>query len=158
MTDYEIALISVGGTLLGAFVGGLISLYQSDRSSRRTQRLEENRRLINTFTTELSDIYPTVSYRPGDIDSFPKKKFPILQAAIREFRFSLPKSDWPEFDSAWRRYYCATGREVDRESQSYLHYCGFTNSDSQTQEHEPPQGLENLKMNVDRILEFATKT
>jgi hypothetical protein len=153
---YEIALIGIGGivvgTLLGAWVAYLFSLKLADINFRR----EANRRLIAAFHSELTDIYPTTVNWPENIDTFLGSKFSILQAAVGEFRHYIPVYEWEDFDRAWFNYYCSTGRDVDRSGQNYLHYMNLTMTSDQ--ETTIQNGQKNLKDNVDNILKFAKKT
>ena len=157
MSAYEIALIGVGGALVGALVGAWIAYLFSLKLADNNFRREANRRLISTFHSELSGIYPTPVNWPNDIDSFLKSKFSNLQAVVGEFRHCLPIQEWQAFDTAWLNYYCFTGREVDKSCQSYLHYMDFvsTTSDDKTTKNDEKK---NLKVNVDNILRFAKKT
>jgi len=154
---YEIALIGVGGALVGALVGAWIAYRFSLKLADNNARREANRRLISAFHSELSDIYPTPVNWPNNIDSFLKSKFSKLQAAVGEFRHYLPIQEWQAFDTAWFNYYCSTGRDVDKSCQSYLHYMDFisTTSDHKTTKND---GQKNLKDNVDNILIFTKKT
>lgn len=157
VSAYDIALIGVGGavvgTLLGAWIAYRFSLKLADINARR----EANRRLIAAFHRELADIYPTPVNWPKDIDNFLRSKFSNLQAAVGEFRHHLPIQECEDFDRAWFNYYCSTGRDVDRSCQSYLHYMNFieTTGDQTTTKQN---GQKNLKENVDHILRFAKKT
>jgi len=154
---YEIALISVGGTVVGALLGAWIAYRFSLKLSDINVRRDANRRLIATFHRELADIYPTPVNWPKVIDNFLRSKFSILQAAVGEFRHYLPAQEWEDFDRAWFNYYCSTGRDVDKSCQSYLHYMNFTTTTSD-QKTIKQDGQKNLKDNVDNILKFAKKT
>jgi hypothetical protein len=154
---YEIALIGVGGAVIGALLGAWIAYRFSIKLADINVRREANRRLIAVFHRELADIYPTPVNWPEDIDNFLRSKFSILQAAVGEFRHYLPVQEWKDFDRAWFNYYCFTGRDVDKFCQSYLHYMNFTTttSDQKTTKNDGPK---NLKDNVDYMLKFAKKT
>ena len=154
---YEIALIGVGGTVVGALLGAWIAYRFSLKLADINARQEANRRFIATFHRELADIYPTPVNWPSHISRYLGEKFTTLQAAVGEFRNYLPVEEWEAFDSAWFNYYCSTGREVDKCCQSYTHYMNFetTTSDQETQKQD---GQEEFKHNVDRILKFAKKT
>ena len=154
---YEIALIGVGGTVVGALLGAWIAYRFSLKLADINVRREANRRLIAVFHSELSDIYPTPVNWPKDIDNFLHSKFSILQAAVGEFRHYLPVHEWEDFDRAWFNYYCSTGRDVDKSCQSYLHYMNFITT-TKDQKTTKQNGRKNLKDNIDRILKFAVKT
>jgi hypothetical protein len=151
--NYEIALIGIGGTVIGVLIGCLLTYHFSLKHAERVQRLDANRKLVHTFTSELADVYPTAVNWPDDIDKFLRQKFPNLQAAVGEFRFYLPRREWGAFDNAWFDYYCSTGREVDKKCQAYHHYMnlsGVTNNVEYTQ-----NGHANLTKNIDHILTYA---
>lgn len=158
---YEIALIGIGGTIIGAIIGAWLtyrfSLYLSDINDRR----EASRKFLSTFHNELSDIYPTPVNWPENIDSFLRSKFKFLQAAVGEFRHYLPTKDWDSFDEAWFKYYCSTGREIDRECQVYHQYMPFKGTSVVNGEMVIKDNSQkyktNFKYNVDRLLKFAKK-
>jgi hypothetical protein len=154
---YEIALIGVGGAVVGALLGAWIAYHFSLRLADINVRREANRRLIATFHRELADIYPTPINWPDDIHNYLSSKFTTLQAVVGEFRHYLPVQEWEAFDSAWFNYYCSTGREVDKSCQSYLHYMNFE-STTNDQEPQKQDGQKTFKHNVDQILKFAKKT
>lgn len=154
---YEIALIGVGGTIVGTLIGAWIAYRFSIKLSEINARREANHRLINAFHRELSEIYPTPVNWPEDIDNFLRSKFSNLQAAVGEFRHHLPCGELAGFDNAWFKYYCSTGREVDKSCQSYLHYMNFISS-TNDQKETKQDGKNNLKANVDNILKYAKRT
>ena len=154
VSAYEIALIGVGGTIVGALIGALISYRFSLELANRNFRRAVNDRLITAFHKELGGIYPNPADWPKDIDKFLRSKFSSLQAAVGEFRQYLPAHEWEAFDKAWFNFYCSTGREVDKYCQSYLHYVDFI-STTTNQETTRQDGKGNFIRNVDQILKFA---
>ena len=150
---YEIALIGVGGTIVGALIGAWIAHRFSLKLFELTIRREANRRFISVFHQELSDIYPTPVNWPNDIHGFLSCKFPALQAAVGEFRHYLPVDKWEAFDNAWFSYYCSTDREIDKTCQVYHHYTDCETLDGNIAQIQ--DGRKNLKSNVDKILRFA---
>ncbi len=154
LENYEIALIGLGSTIVGVLIGALLSYHLSRLQSDRIHRLAANQKLINIFTSELSDVYPTKVKWPENIDVHLKSKFSNLQAAIGEFRFYLPQSKWESFDKAWFNYYCSTGRDIDKGCESYLHYMDLTGSSSDAGDYVQ-DGHENLVKSVNRVLAFA---
>ncbi len=152
---YEIALIGVGGAVVGALLGALIAYWLSLKLADINVKREANRRLVSSFHRELADIYPTPVCWPKDVDNFLRSKFSNLQAAVGEFRYYLPVKEWEDFDRAWFNYYCSTGRDVDKSCQSYTHYMDFiTTIDQKTTKQN---GQKNFKDNVDHILKFTKK-
>ncbi|MCK7599088.1 hypothetical protein M0G74_17575 [Microbulbifer sp. CAU 1566] len=155
MSNYEIALIGVAGTIVGALLGSILTYRLSVNLSDRSHRLLASRKLVSVFAKELADVYPTSVNWPENIDGYLRQKFTILQAAVSEFRFSLPESEWAAFDREWFNYYCSTGRSIDRQSQSYIHYMNFTIQSNDTGGEYEQVGPDNLRSNVDKILSFA---
>jgi len=140
---YEIALIGVGGAVVGALLGAWIAYRFSLKLADFNVRREANRRLIAAFHRELADIYPTPVNWPEDIVSFLRSKFSILQAAVGEFRHYLPMQKWEDFDRAWFNYYCSTGRDVDKSCQCYslyeFHYNNKRSKNDKTKWSKEPQ-------------------
>jgi len=159
---YEIALIGVGGTTVDVLIGALLTYHFSLRLSEINAKRQASLRIISSFHQELSDIYPTPVNWPSDIDYFLRSKFTVLQAAIGEFRHHLPVDEWEGFDNAWFAYYCSTGRDVDRQCQSYLHYIsgkGVSVVDGKQYTHDNTKTYKRIfKDNVDQILKFAQNT
>lgn len=159
---YEIALIGVGGTIVGALLGAWLTYLFFLNLSEINNRREANRKFLSTFHNELSDIYPTPVNWPDDIDSFLRSKFNFLQAAVGEFRHHLPLDEWDAFDKAWFDFYCSTGREVDKNCQVYYHYMPFISTSivngKEVTEDTLQTYKETFKYNVDLLLKFAKKT
>jgi hypothetical protein len=156
LSSYEIALIGIAGTLLGTFVGALITYRLSVQLAKMNNRSDINKQLIHVFTTELADVYPTPVNWPADIERYLKEHFSNLQSAIGSFRLHLSEKERSSFDSAWLKYYCSTGREVDKNTQVYLDYISFTSTSDNGE--STIDGPLNLRINIDNILIFATKT
>lgn len=151
------ALIGVGGTVIGTLLGVLIAHYLSLRLTNIIDRRNANRNLIATFYRELADIYPTPVNWPDDINDYLTSKFATLQAAIGEFRYHIPSQEWNEFDNAWFNYYCSSGREVDKKHQNYRHYMDMNVETTNNLKSKTQNGQKTFKYNVDRILKFAEK-
>ncbi len=156
---YEIALIGIGGTIVGAILGAWLTYRFSLNLSDINDRREANRKFLSTFHNELSDIYPTPVNWPDDIDSYLRSKFKFLQAAVGEFRHYLPIDEWDSFDKAWFNFYCSTGREIDKECQVYHNYMPFrgtstVNGKKVTKDNSQTYKV-TFKYNVDQILKFA---
>ena len=92
----------------------------------------------------LEGLYPSPARWPENIVAFLRSIFPKLQAAVADFRRSLPWYRRRAFDRAWFEYRCDTGREIDL--QCYHHYMGFLGQ---------PDPKLTFKRNVDVLLSFA---
>jgi len=126
---------------------------------KRDRRAEACQNFRSAFLHELEGLYPLPTNWPKGTGIEPtlRKAFPVLQAAIAEFRFYVPDDQKNAFDLAWRDYRCLTKREVD--AQDYTHYMNmaseaFDGTTGQTFRSKT-DGKSNLKRNVDRLLEFA---
>lgn len=114
---------------------------------------------IDTFHKELKEIYPTPANWPNNIDHYLRARFDNLNEAIGKFKRHLFKRERKAFDDAWFRYYCCTGREVDRNRQCYLDYYPFTGSSIEngviTHHDTTKTYKQTFKNNVDTLLNFA---
>ena len=159
---YEIALIGVGGTIIGALLGAWITYRFALKLSIINNRQEANRKFLSAFHNVLSEIYPTPVSWPDDIDYFLRERFSLLQAAIGEFRHYLPTEEWDDFDKAWFKYYCSTEREIDKDCQVYHHYMPFKGESiingKKITEDNTQTYKNNFKNNVEQLLRFAKKT
>lgn len=160
LSAYEIALISVGGTIAGALIGAWISYKLAIQLAEVNARKEADRKIISTFHRELSDVYPYPINWPENIVAFLESKFTTLNAAVGEFRHYLTPEQWEGFDKAWFSFYNATGREIDNKNcQCYHHYMPFSGVsmiDGKEIRHDNTKTYkENLKKNVDALLKFV---
>ncbi len=147
---YEIAIIGMGGTIVGSLIGAWIGYRLSLQLSTIAARQKASQKFVSTFHRELSDVYPYPIKWPDNIVDFLESKFTVLNAATGEFRHYLPSKDWAGFDKAWFSYYCATDREIDMKNcQCYHHYMAFESN---------PRYKGNFKCNVDNLLKYAKIT
>lgn len=142
-------------TIIAALIGVLGVIHVNRVNAFRAA----SGKFVNIFTTELKDIYPVPVNWPQSISIFLKSKFTTLQQAVAEFRKSLPWYKRKSFDAAWFRFYCSTGRDIDKNCQAYDHYMGFISTSiingkpvtvDTSKTHK-----QALKDNVDRLLSFA---
>ena len=160
LSAYEIALISIGGTIAGTLIGVLISYRLTLKLSAINAKRDATQRFVATFHRELSDIYPYPIKWPEDISIFLESKFNVLNAAVGEFRHYLSDGEWCGFDTAWFSYYNATGREIDNKNcQCYLHYMPFSGVsvvDGKETIHDNNKTYkDDFKKNIDALLKFA---
>lgn len=162
LSAYEIALIGVGGTVVGTLIGAWISYIFAIQLAEVNARKEAARKIISTFHQELSEIYPYPIKWPKNITAFLESKFTAINAAVGEFRYFLPGEKWGDFDNAWFRFYNATGREIDNKNcQCYLHYMPFKGvsviDGKEVHNDNTDTYKEDFKKNVDALLKFAKK-
>ena len=115
--------------------------------------------LTDTFHRELKEIYPIPANWPENIDYYLRSRFHSLSEAVGNFKRHLPRGKRESFDEAWFRFYCCTGREVDRNCQCYHHYMPFSGvsvvDSKEIHEDNTKTYKENFKRNVETLLNFA---
>lgn len=165
MSSLEIAMIGVGGTVIGILIGAWATYRYSIKLSIANDKRIANRQLRSVFHNELKDIYPNPVNWPKDtlnINPFLKSKFIALQAAVAEFRYYLSTRELEDFDSAWLRYHCSPSYRKDKGYQEYSHYMPFiptsTVDGKEVTVDNSKTCKETFKHNVDSLLKFANKT
>jgi hypothetical protein len=134
-------------TLLAALVGGLLLLYVHRLNAKRTASAKFRAALLQAF----SGLYPIPSNWPENIDAHLRGIFPVLQAAVAEFRPFVFWFHRRSYDAAWLKYHCSTGRSVDAKSQVYHDYYGFTSPEKPVSDAK-----DVFHANVSRLLQFAS--
>jgi hypothetical protein len=89
LTAYDIALIGVGGTVIGALLGTWVGYRLSISLSKMSARKEAGRRLISAFSEELARLDPVNSVSGMSVDRYLENAFPKHHAAMIEFAFYL---------------------------------------------------------------------
>jgi hypothetical protein len=132
--------------LLGAFAVARYNAYRTASAKFRASVLES-----------LSDFYPTFTRWDGaSLGTELKGKFPALQAAVSDFKASLPWWRKDDFHKAWVGYCNATGRDCDM--NTYLHYFDAFDPLKSTQAEATAGAQDLFHANVKRLLSFAHKT
>ncbi len=112
-----------------------------------------------TFHRELKEVYSHPVKWPDNINNYLDSRINNLKEATGKFRHHLPCWSRYFFDKAWSRFYCCTGREVDKDCQVYHHYMPFKGVsvvNGKRVEHDNTKTYkENLKKNVDSLLKYA---
>jgi len=127
-------------TLTAAIFGAIVLVAVQRHNAFRAASSKFRSTVLDT----LRQVYPHPVQWPANIDQFLRGVFPVLQAAVAEFREFLPWYRRRSFDAAWFEYRCSTGREVDL--QCYHHYMSFVGD---------PDPKKIFKANVDRLLSYA---
>jgi hypothetical protein len=134
----------------GILIGGLATHFLSKDISRQNDFKNAAATFRSKVYAELSGLYPYPIKWPEEmihsinrIPAFLESKFVILNAAVADFRDSLPSEEWDAFDKAWIAYYNANG---DSRCQCYHHYMPFNSN---------PNYKDNFKHNVDNLLKYA---
>lgn len=141
-------------------VASLVAILGAFQVQRFISFRSAAKELINTFHLELREVYPIPANWPNKIDPYLRERFNNLSGAIGKFKTHLPKRKQRLIEDAWFRFYCCTGREVDRNCQCYHHYMSFKGVSSFPSGHtvhtdNTKTYKENLRKNVDAILKFA---
>jgi hypothetical protein len=137
---------------------GIVAAIYSRWSNRKDRRAGACANFRSAFLHELEGLYPQPSNWPKayGIDPTLRRVFPVLQAAVAEFRPYVPDDQKEAFDIAWRDYRCSTKRDVD--TQDYTHYMNIgtvSENASGGLTEIRRDGRANFKKTVDRLLEFA---
>lgn len=164
MTIFGITITASDLWLLGA-CGALVLVLIRFRftAALRNRDIFNNaaKEFADTFFKELKEIYPIPANWPNNIDHYLRARFDNLQEAVGKFRSYLPKRRRKSLDEAWFRFYCCTGREVDRNCQCYHHYMSFSGvsvvDGEETVYDNTKTYKHDFKKNVDVLLKFAEK-
>ncbi len=113
----------------------------------------------DTFHRELKEIYQTPMNWPDNINNYLRARIDNLKEAVGKFKPHLPWWKRKSFTKAWFRFYCCTGREVDKNCQVYHDYMPFSGVsvvDGKETKHDNTKTYkENFKKNVATLLKFA---
>jgi len=136
-------LLSICLTLFGLLAVHRLALYRQKESSRIVAAND----FVSTITLELSEIYPVSSNWPEDIDCYLRNKFPILQAAIENYKPYVKNQKG--FNKAWDFYRLGEEGRI-KDKQLYHQYMGFQSND------EPVIIPEvRLRENINQLLSYA---
>ncbi|MBF8277582.1 MAG: hypothetical protein HW390_2655, partial [Candidatus Brocadiaceae bacterium] len=79
----------------------------------------------DTFCRELKEIYTHPVKWPDNINYYLNSRIDNLKEVTGKLRHHLPWWKRYFFDKTWFRFYCCTGREIDKDCQVYHHYMPF---------------------------------
>ena len=128
--------------------------------------LGANQEFRSTISQALAGLYPIPAEWPAKDDrkkiaAVLSDKFPVLQAAVTEFREALPRRKRAGFDAAWRLYRTGSSEGSYRE-QDYWQYQPtheVTIESGKRYVHDNRLTYQsNFKSNVDWLLSFAKET
>ena len=162
MVIFGITLSASDIWLLGG-CGGLVILFFTLRfnSELKNRDIFNNaaKELTDTFHRELKEVYPIPANWPDDIDHYLRARFDTLSEAVGKFKRHLPKRKQKAISESWFRFYCCTGREVDKNCQCYHHYMPFSGrsiiNGKEIHHDNTKTYKENLRKNIDSVLKFA---
>jgi hypothetical protein len=146
------------GILVGLF--GIIAAHRLVSYREKRNNFNNAAKVFtNVFHGELKEIYPIPANWPNNIDHYLRERFDNLSEAVGEFRDHLPHRKQKAFADAWFRFYCCTGREVDKACQCYHHYMPFSGvsvvDGKEGHEDNTKTYKEDFKKNVEALLKFA---
>lgn len=151
----DLWMLGICGALITSWICYCLAISLNRRNSFNNAAKE----FTDTICRELQDIYPIPAKWPDDIDTFLRSKFTNLQSAVEKFKFFLPWHKRRSIEKDWFRFYCSTGRKVDKNCQVYHHYMPFRGSSSdggKIKEYDNTKtNKENFKHNVDKLLLYA---
>lgn len=117
------------------------------------------KKFTETFHQELKEVYSNPVKWPVNINNYLDSRINNLKEATGKFRRHLPRLRRYFFDKAWFRFYCCTGRKVDKDCQVYYHYMPFSGVaivDGKEISHDNAKTYkDDFKKNVDTLLKFA---
>ena len=156
------ALISVAGTLLGVWIGSLISNKSSRDAAAATHKnalqliqiTEFNRaasKFRDTFSPVLRSLIPPYEPLPDDLAAFLYRSFHDFKNAVIEFSGFLddPKTK-AAFLQSWYQYYCPDDNSNENCRPHFVKY-----SLRERTEEEKQDVKQLVRSRIEKILEFA---
>lgn len=102
---YEIALIGVGGTVVGTLLGALLGYRFSLSLATVTARREAAAKFRAAFKDELLALNPALSRNSVDTCTLLESAFDKHRSAVYDFMQHLKSPEKEEFEQAWEEYY-----------------------------------------------------
>jgi len=106
---YDIALIGIGGTVIGTLLGAWVGYRLSISLSKMSAKREAGRRLIMSFSEELAKLNPANSISDLDVHWYLERAFPKHHAAMIEFGFYLEGIEKDKYVKACTDYFMVAG-------------------------------------------------
>ena len=105
LSPYDLAIITGAFTVLGAFIGSLVTYWLSLQLAKAHARMEAGRRLREAFASEIAMIDPVGGNKDANVDFILRKAFDRHRAAVIEFSYYVSPSRRGAFLEKWREYY-----------------------------------------------------
>jgi hypothetical protein len=147
---YVIALIGVGGIIVGALLGAWIGFRLSVSLARIKEIERAKRRLREAFKTELLALSPSQHALGEDLPQFLERSFKKHREAIFDYSLYLKPKDKRELYKAWYAYYCIEEDQSETSIPFFEQYSfrGLTITQRQ-------QLIIKAKRRLEKILETA---
>jgi hypothetical protein len=150
LSTYEIAIIGVGGTIVGALLGAWFGYRFSLSLANVAARREAATRLIEAFKDEILALNPALYAMKVDLATFLESAFPKHRAAVLYFSYFLKPKERTAFHNAWYEYCC----HPDARNENTIPFLDQYSCRGLTIEQEH-QMKEHAKSRIEKILEFA---
>jgi len=155
LSTVDLFLLSACGALVVIFIR---LRYASEVRSRDIFNIAA-KEFTATFHKELKEIYQTPMNWPDDINHYLSLRIDNLKEAKGKFRDHLPRRKRKSFDDAWFSFYCYTGREVDKNCQTYHHYTPYISTSIVNGKEiiidTTKTYKDTFKKNIDALLKYA---
>jgi|GEM_PF-1338652 len=155
ITSFDLLLLSACGTLV------IILIQLRFRAEMRKRDIfnKSAKEFTDTFCRELREVYSPPVKWPDNINRFLAARIDKLKMAVGNFRLYLPWWKRYFFDKAWFRFYCCTGREVDKNCQVYHDYMPFKGvsmvNGNRIEYDNTKTYKDKLRKNIFAVLKFA---
>ncbi len=150
---YEIALIGVGGTIIGALVGSWIGYKLSLSLANITAKRTAAMKLRDAFKDEILALNPSQYALKEELPAFLERAFQKHRTAVFDFSYFLKPREKAAFLDAWYEYYCHEDCRNENSIPLLEQYsCRGLNTE---QEHELKLRAKNR---IESILNFSEKT
>ena len=147
---YEIALIGVGGTIVGALVGTWVGYRLSLSLSKITAKQNAGQKLRGAFKDELLALNPSQYDLEEDVPNLLDRSFQKHREAIYDYAFHLEAREKEQFYQAWYTYYCPEQNRSETSIPFLEQYScrGFTTAEK----HEL---MKKVRDRIEKIIEFT---
>ena len=151
LTAYEIALIGVGGTIIGSLAGAWIGYRLSISLVEIQAKRNAGLKLREAFKDEIIALNPSQYALKEALPDFLNNAFYKHRSAIFDFAFLLPKKSEIAFYNAWHKYYC----HKDLRNENSIPF--FEQYSLRGKNIEEQHAIKQLvKKRIESILEFTT--
>lgn len=127
LSAYQIAIIGIGGTIVGVLTGVLLTYWFALKLANKNAKHIASIRLRDAFAPEIAKLNHPDGYSLADVPHFLEIAFEKHQIAINNFRFFLTNKDGAAFDKAWHAYY----KDSCEDKPNFTQYMTLSNKDTE---------------------------